>query len=54
MPRGVEDDVCTLSVEDPGDDTELGVNVAVAFDGWPVTESATGPEKPPFEASETV
>jgi hypothetical protein len=54
VPRGVDAVVCTFSVEDPGDPTELGVKVTVAFDGCPDTVSVTGPVKPPFEASDTV
>jgi hypothetical protein len=54
VPRGVEEMVRSRSVELPGEATGLGVNVAEAPAGRPVTESETLPVKPPTDPTETV
>jgi hypothetical protein len=55
LPDEVEDEVVTLSVEEPGATTlDEGVKVEVAPPGRPLTESATLPLKPPLEPTETL
>jgi hypothetical protein len=44
VPLGPDDDVLTLSVDVPV--VEVGVNVTVEPDGWPLRLRVTEPEKP--------
>jgi len=49
VPRVVDAEVRTVSVELPGATTEPGPKLALAPAGSPVTESETVPANPPWE-----
>ena len=54
FPNGVEDAVCTFSVELPAPVTDLGLKLAVAPCGSPDTERVTVPVNPLSEETPTV
>jgi hypothetical protein len=54
LPRGVDVEVATVSVDDPEPAIDVGLNVAVAFCGSPEAARLTVPLNPPEAVTVTL